>query len=51
MQKYNSQSNHENLDISESVCAIPFYFKTGEQRTALTFFPTALFNEGNFPEV
>lgn len=51
MQKYILQTSHENLEVSESLWAIPFCFKMREQRVALTFFPTAVFDEENFPEM
>lgn len=51
MQKFILQTSHENLEASENFGVIPFCFKMGEQRIVLTFFPTAVFGEGNFPEI
>lgn len=51
VQKYLLQTSRENLELSESLWAILVWFKTGEQRIAHTFFPTAVFDEGNFPEI
>lgn len=50
MQKYMLQTHWETLEASESLWVIPFWFKMGEHRIPLTFFPTPVFDEGNFPE-
>lgn len=50
MQKYTLQTSCEKLEVSESLWAIALWLKLGERRIALAFFPTAVLDEGNFPE-
>lgn len=51
MWKCVSQISCKNPEVSQNLWATPFCFKMRKQRIALTFFPTAVFDEGNFPEI
>lgn len=46
-----SQISCKNPEVSQNLWAIPFCFKMTKQRTALTLFPTTIFDEGNLLEI